>query len=89
MLRVALNKSLRDHPTIKDLHCNTPRLSTTLRRQILRLSGHCWRAKHEMVADVILWHPSHGTRGKGRPRTTCIDQLVDYTVYTIGENGAG
>ena len=39
MLRVALNKSWRDHPTIKDLYGNTPRLSTTIRRQRLRLAA--------------------------------------------------
>ena len=56
MLRVALNKSWRDHPTIKDMYGNTPKLSTTIRCQRLQLSGHCWRAKDEMVADFILWH---------------------------------
>ena len=34
MIRVALNKSWRDHPTMKDLRGNTPRLSTTIRDDV-------------------------------------------------------
>ena len=92
MLRVALNKSWRDYPTIKDMYGNTPRLSTTIRRQRLSFSDHCWSAKGEMVADVILCHPSYGKPGKDIPTyryiyiyiyiyiKTYIDQLVNDTV---------
>ena len=79
MLRIALNKG-RDHPKIKDLYGNTPRLSTQIRRQRLRFNGYCYDAKDEMLADVILWHSSHGTPCKGRPRKTHIDQLVNATL---------
>ena len=41
------------------------------------LAGHCWRSKEELVADPILWMPSHGKRSRERPRKTYIDQLAE------------
>ena len=77
MLRVALNKSWRDHPTNKELCGNIPKISNSIRQQRMRFAGHCWRSKEELIADVLLWNPKHGKRLQGRPRKTYIDQLLD------------
>ena len=51
MLRVALNKSWRDHPTNKELYENIPKISSSIRQQRMRFAGHCWRSKEELIAD--------------------------------------
>ena len=75
MLRVALNKSWRDHPTNKELYGNIPKISSSIRQQGMRFAGHCWGSKEELIPDVLLWNPKHGKRSQGRPRKTYIDQL--------------
>ena len=85
MLRVALNKSWRDHPTNKELYGNTPKISSTIRQQRMRFAGHCWRSKEELIAAVLLWNPKHGKRSEGRPRKTYIDQLLDDTGCRLEE----
>ncbi|XP_015755460.1 PREDICTED: fibroblast growth factor receptor 3-like [Acropora digitifera] len=32
-----------------------------IRRQRLRLAGHCWRSKNELSSEVLLWEQSHET----------------------------
>ena len=78
MLRAALNKSWREHPTNKELYGKIPPISKSIRQQRLRFAGHCWRSK-ELVGDVLLWRPSHGKQRPGRPKKTFIDQLMDDT----------
>ena len=45
MLRAALNKSWREHPTNKELYGNTPPISKSILQQRLRFAGHRWRSK--------------------------------------------
>ena len=45
MLRVALNKSWRDHLTNKELYGNIPNISSSIRQQRMRFDGHSWRSK--------------------------------------------
>ena len=85
MLRVALNKSWRDHPTNKELYGNIPKISSSIRQQRMRFAGHCWPSKEELIADVLLWNPKHGKRSQGRPRKTYIDQLLDDTGCRLEE----
>ena len=85
MLRAALNKSWRDHLTNKELYANIPRISSTLKQQRLRFAGHCWRNKDELAGDVLLWEPTHGSRKRGRPMITYINQIENDTEYTKEE----
>ena len=77
MLRAALNRSWRDHPTNKELYANIPPISQSIRLQRLRFAGHCWRNKEELAGKVLLWSPSHGRRSQGRPKRTYPEQLAD------------
>ena len=79
MLRAALDVSWKTHTTNKKLYGNIPPISQTIKERRLQFSGHCSRAKNEVISEVILWEPRHGKRGRGRPARTCIDQLVDDT----------
>ena len=76
MLRAALNKSWTDYLSNAELYGNIPRVTETIRQQRLRFAGHCWRSKHELSSEVLLWEPSHGKRSRGRPRKTCVHQLI-------------
>ena len=85
MLRAALKKSWKDHPTNKELYGNIPPISETIQQQRLRFAGHCWRSKEELAGDVLLWKPSHGKKSAGRPKKTYIDQLMDDTGCRLEE----
>ena len=77
MLRAVLNIHWKKHPTLNQLYDKLPRISQVLRERRLRLAGHSWRSKNELVSDVLLWTPPHGKRGIGRPEKTYVDQLAD------------
>ena len=79
MLRVALNISWRDHMSNKDLYGKIPKFTDTIREQRLRISGHCWRSKNEVVSDVLLRLPIHRRRSRGRPAKTFVDQIMEDT----------
>ena len=77
MLRAILNIDWKTHPTIKQLYGNLPKISNVLRERRMRLAGHAWRNRDELVSDVLLWRPAHGKTRPGRPNKTFIDQLAD------------
>ena len=79
MLRAVLDISWKKHPTKQALYGNLPPIAKTIKERRLRFSGHCWRAKQEIISDVLFWHPRHGKRKRGRPEKTYIDQLRDDT----------
>ena len=84
MLRAALNRSWRDHPTNKELYANIPPISQSIRLQRLRFAGHCWRNKEELAGKVLLWSPSNGRRSQGRPKRTypecrCLAELAPHS----------
>ena len=85
MLRAALNRSWKDHPTIKDLYGKIPRISESIRQQRMRFAGHSWRSKKELAGDVLLWKPTHGKQTPGRPTKTYIDQLIEDTGCNLDE----
>nr|XP_058968139.1 uncharacterized protein LOC131794630 [Pocillopora verrucosa] len=60
MLRTALNRSWKDHPTNVELYGHIPPISKSLQQQRMRFAGHCWRSKEELAGDVLLWKPTHG-----------------------------
>ena len=60
MLRAVLNIHWKKHPTLNQLYDKLPRISQVLCERRLRLAGHSWRSKNELVSDVLLWTPPHG-----------------------------
>ena len=75
---------MRNHLTNKDLYCNIPKSSASIREQRLRFCGHSWRNKKEFISDVLLWEPIHG-RKPGRPRKYYISKLIEDTDCTSDE----
>ena len=66
----ATNKSWTQHLTNQQLYGHLPPISKTI--QIIRTGpeGDCWRS-----VDELLWNPSHGRAGVGRPARTYLQQL--------------
>ena len=57
MLRAILNKSWRQHPTRHPLYGHQPPTTKTIQVRRTRHAGHCWRSRHELISDVLLWTP--------------------------------
>ena len=70
MLRAALSKYWRQHPTKQQLYGHTPPIRKTIKIRRTRHAGHCWRGRDELISDVILWTPSHGRAKIGRQAQT-------------------
>ena len=83
MLRAALNVSWEDHPTKRFLYGPLPPVTTKIRERRLRFAGHCYRSKHELVSDVLLWEPKHGKQSVGAPARTYVKQLTDNTGHLL------
>ena len=79
MLRAALNKSWRQHPTRHQLYGHLPPITKTTQVRRTRHAGHCWRSKDELISDVLLWTPTYGCAKAGRPARTYIQQLCEDT----------
>ena len=77
MLRTALNRSWKDHPTNVELYGHIPPISESLQQQIMRFAGHCWHGKEELARDVLLWKPTHRLQPKGRPKKTYM-RVMEY-----------
>ena len=75
LLRAALNVSWRRHLTNDELYGNLPKMTDTIKERRLCFSGHCKHSKEEVIHKLLLWEPSHGRRGRGRPQRTYINQL--------------
>ena len=46
-----------------------------LKARRLKFIGHMWRRKEELVYQLLMWKPKQGTRKRGRPAITYVDQL--------------
>ena len=79
MLRAILNKSWQQHPTRHQLYGHLPPITKTIQVRRTRHAGHCWRSRHELIRDVLLWIPTHGRAKAGRPARTYIQQLCEDT----------
>ena len=53
--------------------------------RITRFAGHCYRSEEEIIKDVLLWTPNHGTTKLGRWRKSYVKQLCDHTGLTTKE----
>ena len=76
MLRAALDKSWKQHPTKKQLYGHLPPITQTIRERQTRHAGHCWRSS-ELISDMLLWALTHGRARPGRPKKTYIEQLSE------------
>ena len=76
MLRAAFNISWRDMVTNAELYQGIQKVTEKIRAKRLQFVGHCQRHPELPVQQVLLWHPTHGTRSRGRPATNFTKQLM-------------
>ena len=50
-------------------------VSNKIASRRLQLAGHCYRHPELGTQKLVLWKPTHGHRGRGRPNTTYVDTL--------------
>ena len=75
MLRKVMNIHWSSHTPNEQLYGNLPRVADKIAARRLRLAGHCFRHPELSTQKLILWEPTHGKRGSGRPQTTYVDVL--------------
>ena len=73
----------------KELYRGWPALSEKIASRRLQLAGHCHRHPELCAHKLILWEPTHGHRGRGRPKTTFLDVLKSDTGAENAEELAG
>ena len=78
MIRVVENISWKDFVNNNTLYGDLPKVTDTLRVKRLRLAGHIWRG-NEVVKELLFWEPTQGSRSRGRPAITYVDQLLSDT----------
>ena len=72
MLQAILNKLWRQHLTKQHLYSHLPPITKTVKIRWIEHMGHCWRSKDELMSDVLLWTPSHGSAKAGRLDRTSV-----------------
>ena len=72
MLRI----SYKDHVTNEKLYENLRHVASKIRLRRMRVAGHCWRHKEEIVGKLVLSEPLDGTRSGGKQKTNFIDILL-------------
>ena len=75
MLRRALNVHWSSHTPNEELYGELPAVADKIAAKRLQLAGHCHRHPELSTQKVLLWEPTHGHRGRGRPRTSFVDTL--------------
>ena len=78
MLRVVQNISWNDFVNNHTLYWDLPKVTATLRVKHLRFAGHIWRG-NEVAKELLFWEPTQGSRSRGRPAITYVDQLLSDT----------
>ena len=59
------NISWKTHPTKPLIYTNLPPVSRLVQARRVRFAGHCFRAEHEVISDLLLWKPnSRNKRGR-------------------------
>ena len=81
MLRVVQSISWKDFVNNNTLYGDLPKVTDTLRVKRLRLAGHIWRG-NEVVKELLFWEPTQGSRSRGRPAITYVNQLLSDTVLS-------
>ena len=75
MLRMALNVSWTEHTTNRVVYGRLPRVSSKIQERRMRLAGHIHRHEDLVAQELLLWEPTQGVRGRGRPALTFVDTL--------------
>ena len=75
MLQKALNIHWSNHIPNQQLYRELPAVSNKIASRRLQLVGHCYRHPELSTQKLVLWEPTHGHHGRGRPKTTYIDTL--------------
>ena len=89
MLRKDLNIHWSSHIPNQRLYGELPAVSNKIASSRLQLVGHCYRHPELSTQKLVLWEPTHGHRGRGRPTTTYIDTLKrDTGAFEAGEIAA-
>ena len=88
MLRMALNVDWKQHLTNKEVYGRLPRATMKIQERRMRLAGHIHRHDELVANRLLLWEPTHGTRSRGRPALTFVDNLrTDTGLTDTGEIG--
>ena len=66
-------------PTRHQLYGHLPPIKKTIQVRRTRHAGHCWKSRHKLISDVLLWTPIYGQAKAGRPARTYIQQLCEDT----------
>ena len=85
MLRAILGFTWRDRKTNKELYGKLSSITTVLQERRLKFIGHMWRRMDEIASQMLLWEPKQGTKKRGRPALTYVDQLRKDTELTTEE----
>ena len=72
ILRAILNISWKEHPTKIRFYVNILPLTHIIRIRRTSFVGHRYRSEEEIIKEVLLWTPNHGTTQLGRPRKTSM-----------------
>ena len=75
---MALDVSWKEGRSNQELYQNLPPVTTKFQKQRMKLAAHCVRHEEEVANKLVLWKPE-GTRKRGRPAYTYIDNLLDDT----------
>ena len=76
LLMKVKNLNWRNHPNKALIYGELPPISTTLAQRRSMFAGHCFRAKDQVVSDVLLWRLPQANRGARKlcyPDTICRD----------------
>ena len=73
MLRMALEVPWYLRVTNSEVYGRLSRVTETIRGRRLRLAGH---VEELNARDLLFWDPTHGSRVRGRPRTTYVDESL-------------
>ena len=97
MLRTVLGVIWKEHKTNEELYGKLMKVTDSLRVRRLRFIGHYWRNKDELANKVLMLEPKQGTRRRGKPATTYLDQLkkdtemsspeISRRLWKTGKNG--
>ena len=89
ILRMILNwpQKVTNGSTVvtKVLYWAINKISTKISRRFLKFAGNCQRRDDEVVSDLVLWEPTHGTKKLGRPPESYIRNLEHETGIPASE----
>merc|ERR1712130_122355 len=76
MLRVEKNIPSGSRMTNQHLYGKLKRISSTIAERRMKLAGHVHRDTSSPAHLTVIWQPTHGNAGRGRPPVTLLDTLL-------------